>query len=96
MFWKIIFYIWLFCTVFNLGECFYADVKLKRNYGEDAISKGSLFEKFWDFIKLIVICAFPIFNFMLFIILMFKPEELYNGCKRSVEKKIKEQKEDAI
>lgn len=94
MFWKIIFYIWLFCTVFNIGNCFCIDAKLIRKYGKDALQKGSLFERFWSLIRLIVACALPIFNFTLFMYLFFNFEEFYNKCKQRTEKEIAERKEN--
>lgn len=88
MFWKIIFYIWIFCTVFNLGECLCVTAKLNRKYGKNTISKSGCYERLWTFIKLVIICALPISNFVLFLSLIFDSAKFQDACEQNAKEKI--------
>lgn len=85
MFWKIIFYIWIFCTVFDFGEWLFMIAQLSRTVNVPKI-KITSFEVVWWFIKILVFCALPIFNFIMFIVFMFGSKQLTVRVKEGIEK----------
>lgn len=94
MFWKIIFYIWIFCTVFNLGEIAYGYIRVKREVDLSVLSdEQSLYESIWGWLKIVIYCAMPIINFIICMEYLFNPNEFYDNLKMKTEKKIEETKE---
>lgn len=94
MFWKIIFYIWIFCTLFNIGEIIDGLVRVKREIDISIHTKQSLYEKAWGYFKIMIICALPIFNFFTCMAYLFHPTEFSDNLKIKVEEQIAKEKEN--
>lgn len=91
---KIVFYIWAFITIYNLGEICYVNIRLKRQFDNNNLSETHVFEKLWNAIRTIVLCALPLIHVISFFYYVFNMEKFYNKCKASVEEKIKTHKEN--
>lgn len=94
MFWKIVLYSWIGVSVFNLFSLFAYIYNPKLKDAKTAWLKNnknkSIIYSIFSWVKAILICSIPIFNFIFALILIFAENEIIEKAKEIFQKESEE------